>query len=406
MRAMNKACGRSKFHWWLILAVCAWLGGRVGAMGVTTPVTPAESDAFGRQLEKHFNHNDRMFYVNAFDSEGLMKKALPEELHNDPVMADFQTGFRRGLELQLQLPKSIKFLRTTEMDGQPCVLMRVLTTNGAVNYLDLFVEHGAGGGISINDMYVYMTAEKLSDTTRRLIIPLVQEKNKSLLDRAFGETPDLIKYGPQWQNLIYLVQKGRYQEALDVYDQLPETLKQQKFILVQELRAAQNVNQADYLATLRLWRKTYPNDASLDLLSIDYFLLLKQYDRALECVERLDKALGGDPYQDFNRAAIYSLLKDETNAEKFAVQAFTREPDLSRAGIFAVNLMRDRHDYSACVQMLERMQSLGGYSMTSLDRALRTSPANAGLLQSDAYQKWFFAVPQELPPASPDKPTN
>jgi tetratricopeptide (TPR) repeat protein len=277
------------------------------------------------------------------------------------------------------------------MDGQPCVLMRLLLTNGTVNYESLYLEHGTNNEVKANDLYIYLNAQKLSDSLRQLVIPILQDKDKSVLERMFGDKPDLVKYAPQWRKLGELNRLGKFQETLDVCAQLPDSLKTEKFVLIQRMVAAQKISDSEYLDTISLWRKTYPNDASLDLISIDYYTMLKQYDEALACVDRVDKIVG-DPWLDLNRAFLYTIKKDETNAEKFAEQAFEREPDLSRAGLFVVELRKNQQDYEGCVRMLEKMHTLGHYTRRGLDQALRISPKNADLVQSPVYLKWLATI--------------
>ena len=339
-----------------------------------------------------------MFFVNAFDFNAMINKAIPADARTGLEMDDFLRGTRQGLELQISAIKSFKFLRVAQLDGQPCALLRVITTNGAVNYQDVFLEHDTNGAVRIDDVYIYLTGEKMSETVRRLIIPILQQNNESGLERLFGDSPDLIKYASQWRDMIYDVNHGRYQEGIEVYSQLPVSLQGEKFMLVEEMRAAQNVSRAKYLEAIELWRKRYPTDASVDLVSIDYYIYLKQYTEALELIDRLDQNVGGDPYLDQTRAGVYSLMKDSTNAEKYARSAVEREPDLITAGFFAIKLAMERQDFESCTQILEQMHAKGGYPKSALDSGLRASHVFLPLLRTDAYRDWYFAVPAGQPP--------
>jgi tetratricopeptide (TPR) repeat protein len=221
---------------------------------------------------------------------------------------------------------------------------------------------------------------------------MFQESDKSMLDRLFGDRPDLIKYSPQWSKMVQSNQLGEFQQVLDMYNQLPEDLQNEKFILTLRLRAAQAVDKRDYLAALDLWRRLYPNDPSLDLLSVDAFLLHKDYVKALESVDRFAQAIGGDPYQDFIKAAISVKMQDDDQAVKYARQAFEAEPDLTKSGLLAIGILNKQQKFSDCVQVLEELHIMAGFPKSTLDRMLGASPKNNALLQSDAYQKWLGAA--------------
>ena len=43
----------------------------------------------------------------------------------------------------------------------------------------------------------------------------------------------------------------------------------------------------------------------MDLISIDAFLIHKEYDKAQAAIDRLDESLGGDPYLNVLRSTIF-----------------------------------------------------------------------------------------------------
>ena len=62
----------------------------------------------------------------------------------------------------------------------------------------------------------------------------------------------------------------------------------------------------------------YPTDPGLDLLSITYYTDKKDFARARECVDRLETAVGGDPYLDVTRAAINRAAGKYEEARRLA----------------------------------------------------------------------------------------
>jgi biotin carboxyl carrier protein len=97
--------------------------------------------------------------------------------------------------------------------------------------------------------------------------------------------------------------------------------------IILRAKSAVKVSPGEYLGALRFWRANYPNDSSVDLVSIDAFFLQEKYDMALAAVERLDTSVGGDPYLDSYRAGLHLKMgqKDLANTEKQRFLAYTRD---------------------------------------------------------------------------------
>src|SRR5947209_8172511 len=91
---------------------------------------------------------------------------------------------------------------------------------------------------------------------------------------------------------------GEPKKALQAYEQLPPAFKGNKKFLVMRLQAAKAVSDDEYVRAVEGLRTHYPQGTSTDLFSMDGYLLTGQWDQALACVDRVDAAVGGDPYLD------------------------------------------------------------------------------------------------------------
>ena len=386
-----------------ILVMCAALLAAIPAGSTPASPTASECEQVARQLESHVAAKDIDFYINAFDWNALLDRMWPdgnsgqEDLQE--VRYNLLKGLREGVRQQAGQFRTMKLLRVKTDAGEPRALMRV-QIGSAFNYHELIFGKSARGQPKIVDAFIYTSGEKMSDTGKRVLIPILLEKNKSLLERIFSDTPDLITHSAQWGQLPKLNAQGKYREVLDLCAQLPDSLQREKFILVQRFRAAQAIDQKDYLAALELWRRTYPHDPSIDLISIDAFVLEKQYPEALKCVDRLDQVIGGDPYLDYQRALLFTLMRDPTNAKNSALRAFERDPSLIEAGFLALAFLAEVQQYDACVALLNEMQSKGGYSKERLARGVDVSKRLAFFSKSAEYRKWRMATRFAAPSAS------
>lgn len=101
--------------------------------------------------------------------------------------------------------------------------------------------------------------------------------------------------------------------------------------------------EADYLAAMQMFRKLYPEDAAIDFISIDYFFLQKRFDEARKSIDRLDRAVGGDPYLNVIRGNAWMEEGRFDEARQAMEEAIKKKPDLANAYWMRITLsLRER----------------------------------------------------------------
>ena len=388
---------------WLWVAILC-LFAAINAAAAVKPLSEAEGASFGRKIEQEFNGNDSAYYVQAFDLDAFLDRAFPEQKDLGDQWNEFKRGFQdsylQTFGKQLRLIASCKYLSTRQVAGKTRVLLRMLMRNGAVNYHELILIRGQDGQPRIADVFLYVTGETMSDTARRAALPALIDSQKSLLQRIFTTQSDLITHYQHWRELMLLSGQGRYQQVLNAYADLPASLQKEKFILVQQIRASQMLGRPReqlYLQALELWQRTYPDDPSIDLISIDACLLRKHYDEALGHVDRLDRAVGGDPYLDVQRAFILEMKGDDVKAEAAAKRAIEREPTLLRAYDALLASLVHQHRFAEAVALLTKIEKMIGVSRRQLAAIVENGPLNKDLVRSDEYHQWLLGTSAAQP---------
>ena len=295
-------------------------------------------------------------FVRALDTEALLDNALRNIGAAEQSKRNFRTGFKSGyvrsLAKGLEPTSDYKLLRLRQTNEQWRAMFRLLNQDGGLNYHDLILVRGNDASVRIADFYVALSGELMSTTIRRLALPILSQTERSLLDRLVGTESELIKHQKDWSRMVLLSQQGKGEEALAVYQKLPATLQREKFLLIARLTAAQQVSDDEYQQTIAFWEKAHPSDPSLNLVSIDGFFMAHQYEKSIAVIDRLDKAIGGDPYLDVLRASQYRLLKQRDNARRYATQALRAEPNLAAAYDCLLGLALDEKDFKETVRLL------------------------------------------------------
>jgi predicted Zn-dependent protease len=180
------------------------------------------------------------------------------------------------------------------------------------------------------------------------------------------------------------VRERNWRQALNTYKELPTSVQESKPAMTMRLLATQSVSDAEYLATIDDFRKRYPNDAMIDLVSVDAYILRKAYDKALESIDRVDKVIGRDPYLKVLRGNVL-LREKKLNAARDMVQdAVMEDPNLLRGYYSLIDISLARRDYADTVKWLKKAESLG---VTFGD--LTTVGAFDEFVKSPEYKNWL-----------------
>lgn len=120
---------------------------------------------------------------------------------------------------------------------------------------------------------------------------------------------------------------GDYQKANEIFQDLPAEIANQKAFQALKVQIAFKLDEKLYFETMDEYIKTFPNDPSIYLISIDKYLMGKEFDEAMAMVDSLDVSLYGDEFLDLYRGNISLLKGDILNAEKYFIRLLEYFPD-------------------------------------------------------------------------------
>jgi hypothetical protein len=319
------------------------------------------------------------------------------------VIDDKERGFASQYIKIVKQGGSLTLLRVRRSHGRQVVLFRLIhpTTQGGVNYLEFAPQRFPDGKVRATDFYAYSAGEFVSATMRRTLLPMVADRSRTILDRLLTGEKDYVRDFPRLGQAMKLLNQGKAAEAHAMFKTLRPETRKQKVVLIGRMRAAQVLHDdEEYAAVLKEFGELFPNDPCLELLSIDAFLMRKDYDGAMKAIDRLDRSVGGDPYLDLLRANLREAQGDRKGARRFARQAVERERTLLPAhwALVAYSLEDKDHD-----ETLARLQEIDRtFPMVFND--LSKVPAYAGFAKSPQYARWLEylkakpAAPQPSPP--------
>jgi len=386
-RARSKEFSETPVNSLLVTALfAAWLG-----QAPAGPALPAEKacQEFGQRLQvtvagENPSAMDSSFDFKAMMMEGIRTADLPAESRKELASGPPpQIAWGAMVRKQIEEKGSYTFLRVRDQGGIRKALFRIIGPNG-VNYHDYHLSAAAGGGVKVTDIYVYQTAECFSESMRRMMLSanLGQGDPSKPLTKSQEEFLDGLRKAGEARELL---QKGDPAGYLRVYATLPPAIQRQKGILVLRTMAAAQVGEKEALEAMEDFKKAFPGDPCLDLVSMDPLTKLKKYDKVLDAIDRLDKAVGGDPYLELIRANIHVLDGKPAKAKECAKRCVQREQGLQDAYWFLVSMALQEKAWAETARWLSAIEKNLGLEIIDLTK----DEPYAEFIKTSEYKAWM-----------------
>ena len=329
-----------------------------------SPITIEEGEDIGRKLCQAMTDGDDRTAQQIVDWSAISDKITrdfnaPAQFKNAFVKAFTKTA-ASGLNGQIHNfvanGGSYDLLRVRIKEGQTFVLIRmVLPDAGGFNYHELPLKRYANGQIRATDIYVYASGEMLSQTTRRLYALSLPSVSRSALEKLFGSKDDFTKHQRDMLALINAARTGDAAGGYSAYHRLPVKLQREKSLMIIYIQVAMALEEKKYLDAIDAFARAHPNDPSLALLGIDGYYLRKQYDKAHTEIDKLDNALGGDPYLNTVRCGLLIEQGDLVEARTVALQTVEDLPGQTD-GMWSLLLISVTEEkYDECVKWLDKI---------------------------------------------------
>ncbi len=351
------------------------------------PATEQEAAAFAQRLEEALKSNRNIGPLIGIDqivARGFSDLGLPES-QADAAARTAAEKFSEALQAAIRAGGTYKLLANRVIDGERRVKFRLLQADSAFNYHDYVVVTNAGKQSAV-DVHVLTTGEPLSGSLRRSLLPVAVELKKGLIARLTTKESSYVENMPTILKMTKLQTDPK--GALAAYASLPAVLKTDKNVLTLRVQAASLVDDTSYLAAMEDFRRAFPNDPALGVMSIDYFYLKKMHKEAIDQVSALEKATGPDAHLNSLKAGIHSELGAIEPAKKELETALALEPDLPEAVQLAIALDLASNDDAAAISKLKDAQARN----VPLGRLLENPDYVAFIARKDV-QKKLAAAP-------------
>lgn len=329
----------------MAVTACKRKGGGVSAPEELVPLTPEAALAFSGPLTAALQTCDKEALGTLIDVESMMRKAARQSKASGGEQRGLLAGMREsGTDIRTQFCGSadvqggLHFLRVLPRDGKQTLLYRS-TTDDSLNYIEFYAGTGADGAVKVDDIYIYTNGQTLVQTLAQMIDVLMGDTS---VVSAFENISEQISTDPA--------------KAMASLEAMPQKAQKTKPLQLLKIQAASGIDDATYESAISEYEKLFPGDPSLNLVSIDGFIVRKNYTAALETIDRLDKSVGGDDYLDELRVSL--LLeegKDLGRATAIAEKSLQTNPESEDAHYLLLGVHVANQNFGGAVAVMQMM---------------------------------------------------
>ncbi|MFV2061018.1 MAG: tetratricopeptide repeat protein [Gammaproteobacteria bacterium] len=311
-------------------------------------ITPTElgeiSQKFVSTLQK--KHDDAFY--NNLNVELIVRNSLAGSIQKLDQLSVERDNIIRGivaipdiLTSKIGLRGHIKYLRLVKRNNGYRGLVRVKFNTGELSYLEIQAQKDKSGDVKIIDYYDLMLGRSYTTIVSQMLIKPKQHTLTS--DKILIYTGDQLSFQDSYAQTIRLYQHGEYDKSLKSLQKLPVKFISTRDILLLRVQIAKATSRNAYREALVLLENKFSNDPDLGLLLSDHYFFTKQYNRALQSIEKFSEYIGGDIALDSLRVKI--LINQNQFKAAIAIGADAIKEDNSYEDIYWLLLKAYLHTY-------------------------------------------------------------
>jgi hypothetical protein len=357
------------------------------------PPTDKQYKEFARSLEEVVRNYDLAGFNAMIDWDAVFERAIVGLKASQEVQQKFVAtsneairfgGIGQAVINQVANGGTYRFVRLHALGEEKRILVRLFRGDGTVVYHDFIPAWTSKGKIKIVEIYFYGSGEYLSETIRKFYLPAVYLPDAIPDTLSQNDREYLARYADIKQ-MTNSYNEHQYEIAEEIFAQLPQSLQNDKRILRLRLTEAGKASQDEHDKVSAAFRARYPDDPCLYLMEIDYYAENQEYDRALQCIDSLDKAIGGDPCLDVMRANMYLGKNDLKTARDLAQKAIGQDGNILQPYRILLTVSLERKNYSDTALILSTMRKRFGSKIDNLIQ----DPLFEEYLNSTEYSNWM-----------------
>jgi len=363
------------------------------------PQTSEKEDSlildFIYQIQNSLNENHPEFLDNHINLTLMADRIFIDLTVNDEFKKGFLSGIGNSLKLGQQITTALgeeghyTALSYSVNGDTLTAFYRLVGVNG-LNYHEYLILRT--GKFEIVDMYTFINGQYISEALRQMVEPLILQDDTllgqlgDLSSRLFGDKRKYLQDIKRIEQIKNQQASGHYDKANQIYESLSENIKHQKVIQLLNIASVYHLDPELLYKYIDIYRNDFPDDVSVDLLMIDYFILQKDYENAIQSIRNFEMISDTDGYLQYLKSNIYYEMGNEALFIKFAEKCIETEPWLTEPYYSLMDYYLPRKEFGKVIQLMEGIKENAGIIFE--EQTIKEIDIFKGLLNSPEYKKW------------------
>jgi tetratricopeptide (TPR) repeat protein len=286
--------------------------------------------ATGEAIAQALNQRDVEGILRLMDTDAVTRLVFKDlglsASDREPIQRGFLRGLRNSVDLGVRTMDgskgSAKYLRSGTREGKPFALVRYDLGDEGIDY----VEYHLTPARKVEDWYAHSMATRYSTAARLGLATTL--KTNSMLFGLFGTRMTTQADVKPFTDLRNHLQAQDFAKAYKVLEDFPESFRKTRQWALVRVTYGGRIDDATHRAALRYLAANFGKERDLQFMLIDHYFFEQQFDRALEALSALERAIGGDDGATANlRGNILIGAKRFDEAGKACRRGMAVEPD-------------------------------------------------------------------------------
>lgn len=366
-----------------LVAACVLTGSLASLpVAIAADAELGEHRARFESIIEGLNENSFDRFLRAISKKDMTARIFGSRMIDPDVKKAFSADFSASIKGMFitAFPKSNTEILGTIIDFQfEGTEGRAVVRYGASGYRYAYHLYELGldakDRVLIHDWVDFYQGSRFSDEAGRALVMALPSKasTRSLLqDKALAEN-DVFQVG----ELFKAVRDNTPERFFQIFDGLEPALQKEPVISRLNLHLALAFPKSPRAASaVQMVGETFPEDPLYSLKLIEYFIPARQYQDAIDALDRLEAAIGiKDGAMESVKSAAALAMGNTDDSEKYALQAIEIEPTLELGWWSLLRARTRAEDYDGATKALTRLEDDFGHTLDAAklkrDRFLR-----------------------------------
>ena len=269
-----------------------------------------------------------------------------------------------------------------QYDGTYYLIFRYYSQQSGLDYHEYRLVEKQGA-VVIDDIYVYSTNQKLSDTLKLYYLGHVPKNILAPLTKK----PDY-KYVLMLKNFVDSNNNNELKKAYKHIKLLNNSLKKEdRFVATLKLNLSSQISEEEYFESMEDILNKFPVDPSIRFLAMEYHFLNKDYGKVQQCLINIQKHTN-DKFIDFEKANLAFAAKDFERAKMYYENMVKNYPNFLLPKFSLLVVYDQLNDFPTAVLLLEDILNTSSFKKKNLAQRVKDQlPKFAASSNFKAWQK-------------------